>query len=681
MFSTLSLLAQEYHLEIGEQFLEKGESEKSISFFEIAKDSFLIKNNDTAVALCYNLIAKAFLNQGQFEHALEQNEKGLKYARRSNFSTAYLRLLLFKTVFYNVKEKPEIGRACWREIKEKLEVKNDVAASAYRAFANAYMQEPNDTFELIATRGLEIALQFKDSTQISNAYRILADRAILLAEIPKAITNLLVGIKHIPANKKVPTANFALLLSDCFESLGDYSKALIYAEQAINQLKNTRYLSFQHSVYNQLAGLYASIGDSPIAENYWNKCLDYYQEKEEWNKILNVYNRKLSHYLSLKEDPKIDINYNKIQTIDFSNVDEQTLNFTNRTLTKYYFHKGNLVKAKEVLEKWKATKDLVARPENQIEYLHYKSLISESSGQYNKSIELLHKANSKIDDIKSKKQSDLVYLLESEYHQAEKETEINLLEHQNEVIQFKVNLRKVFLFLSSIFLCIAALLTFLFYKRNKTIRLQKEKIRKALIEKNILLEEIHSRVKNSLQTISSILKLQSRTMKDGVAAEAIKEGQNRVNSMAIIHENLFLENNTSQINIKTYIDHLLEELFKSYNVESNKIRLEKKVMSGIINVDKIIPIGLILNELVSNALKHAFKGKEKGILRVEFLKSKNEFQLAVIDNGIGISTNNSSGEQGFGTRIIKAFAKKLNANVSRTSGAGTSVVVSFSSLK
>ncbi len=681
LLGSYTLSAQEYHFELGEKHFSENELTKSKAAFEVAKDSFILARNDTATALCFNYLAKVNLHQGNYQLGIDLNEEGLKYARRAPYSIAYLRLILFKSEYHYMKGNSEVGRACWREIENKIQTTNYVTASAYKSFATAYLKEPGDTFELLAQRGLETALHFKDSSQITNAYRLLAARAEIKSNIPASLSILLEGITYIPKSKLITRANYMLQISFCFDKLNDFKKSLSYAQQAYDIAKKTNYQLFYHAALTQLAKSHSELGDFDTAEKYWEQIIDFYTQKGKLNDVAVIQCAQLSSYIQRKKSRKVEEILTKLEAIDLSNIKPVNQNYINRTLTKYYFSINEINLAKEKFADWTKTKDQVVQLENQYEYVLYQSKFAEEEKLYGKSIALLEKSNSILDDIKRKKQKDVVYLIEAEYNTAEKEAKITALETQSRLKHFKVKQRNIFLILSSLFLVFASILTFIFYKRNQKIRLQKSEIKKTLEEKNILLSEIHSRVKNSLQTISSILNLQSRTMEEGIAAEAIKEGRNRVNSMAFIHDNLFVENNASQVNIKSYIDQLLEALFKSYNVKPDKILLEKRVMSGVVNVDKIIPIGLILNELISNALKHAFIGQGQGVLKVEFLKKENEFQLAVIDNGVGIQPKTTNSKGGFGSRIIQAFAKKLNANVTRTTGNGTSVIVSFSDLK
>jgi two-component sensor histidine kinase len=211
-----------------------------------------------------------------------------------------------------------------------------------------------------------------------------------------------------------------------------------------------------------------------------------------------------------------------------------------------------------------------------------------------------------------------------------------------------------------------ATLVFLYskYKANLALKEKKATIEKTLGEKELLLREIHHRVKNNLQVISSLLNLQSRYISDEKAIAAIKDGRNRVNSMSLIHQDLYLNENLTTIDLGLYLEKLSDSLFQSYNIDPTRIRLDTSVEQARLDVDTLIPLGLILNELLSNALKHAFPNERAGEVSVRFQESEEHYFLEVKDNGVGMyGKSPESSQESFGIQMIKAFAQKLKASV------------------
>lgn len=189
-------------------------------------------------------------------------------------------------------------------------------------------------------------------------------------------------------------------------------------------------------------------------------------------------------------------------------------------------------------------------------------------------------------------------------------------------------------------------------------------IEKQSADLEVLMKEIHHRVKNNLQIVSSLIDLQSHSITDVQAHEAVKEGKNRVQSMALIHQNLYREGNIKGIKVKEYVSNLLQTLCDSYNVTNDKVKINADIDDLNLDVDTMIPLGLVLNELVSNAFKYAFKERQNGELTIVLNEAHNELHLSVSDNGKGFPTGmDVSNNKSFGLKMIRAFAQKLKAKL------------------
>jgi len=189
-------------------------------------------------------------------------------------------------------------------------------------------------------------------------------------------------------------------------------------------------------------------------------------------------------------------------------------------------------------------------------------------------------------------------------------------------------------------------------------------IEKQSADLEVLMKEIHHRVKNNLQIVSSLLDLQSHSITDVQAHEAVKEGKNRVQSMALIHQNLYREGNIKGIKVKEYVSNLLQTLCDSYNITNDKVKINADIDDLNLDVDTMIPLGLVLNELVSNAFKYAFKERQNGELTIVLNEEHNELHLSVSDNGKGFPMGmDVSNNKSFGLKMIRAFAQKLKAKL------------------
>lgn len=220
------------------------------------------------------------------------------------------------------------------------------------------------------------------------------------------------------------------------------------------------------------------------------------------------------------------------------------------------------------------------------------------------------------------------------------------------------------------------------YYHYKRARAKNRIIEKQSEELQVLMKEIHHRVKNNLQIISSLLDIQSMSLDNNSAAQAIREGKNRVQSMAIIHQFLYHENNIRGIWVEDYIRNLSENLFASYNITPGKIQLQTDIDKLNLDVDTVIPLGLIINELVSNSLKYAFEGMNRGTVFISLKEKDHSLQLQVRDNGKGFPGKEAIHQkQSFGLQLIAAFAQKLKAKLEMYNNNGAVVMMNIKKYK
>jgi len=204
------------------------------------------------------------------------------------------------------------------------------------------------------------------------------------------------------------------------------------------------------------------------------------------------------------------------------------------------------------------------------------------------------------------------------------------------------------------------------------------KIRDALKEKEVLLKEVHHRVKNNLQVISSILSLQTGYVTDEKTLDVLRESQNRIKSMSYIHETLYQTADFSSIEFSEYINVIAKNLTQSYTISSGRVKLETNFDRISLSLDQAIPCGLIVNELISNALKHAFHGEKNPVLSVSIKESEGKIALSVSDNGVGLPKDfDYRNYNSLGVQLVYTLAEQLDAEVEVKSGKGTTFLVTF----
>jgi two-component sensor histidine kinase len=228
-------------------------------------------------------------------------------------------------------------------------------------------------------------------------------------------------------------------------------------------------------------------------------------------------------------------------------------------------------------------------------------------------------------------------------------------------------------------------IVFIFYyrfqlkqKANLTLAEKNIEIEKQNEEKEVLLKEIHHRVKNNLQIISSLLNMQTRGLHDLKVIDAMKESQSRVKTMALIHEKLYQYDNLSQINMREYMEQLSDFLTQTYGrgkeieviVNSEEIKLD---------IDTAVPLGLITNELLSNALKYAFENSQKGKIEIILVQTgDNGYKLVVSDTGVGLAKDlDIEKTTSLGLRLVRSLTRQINGNLSISSQSGTTFSIQW----
>lgn len=209
-------------------------------------------------------------------------------------------------------------------------------------------------------------------------------------------------------------------------------------------------------------------------------------------------------------------------------------------------------------------------------------------------------------------------------------------------------------------------------------------IQASLKEKEVLLKEIHHRVKNNLQVISSLLGLQSRTIQDKQTIDIFQESQNRVRSMALIHEKLYRSKDLSKIDFAEYIRELTINLFRSYKTNSNNVTLLMEIGQNIfLDVDTAVPCGLIINEIVSNSLKYAFPKGEKGKINIKLNPlDEHQLQMIVSDDGVGLPANfDLKKSNSLGFKLVSSLVNQLRGKLDLNTSKGTEFKITFAKAK
>jgi len=317
-------------------------------------------------------------------------------------------------------------------------------------------------------------------------------------------------------------------------------------------------------------------------------------------------------------------------------------------------------------------------PEN---YLHT-SIIYEKLGDYKSSLAYHKKYQLENDSLVSIEKDQMMSSLLTKYETAEKDSRLAVQDAQ-------ISRQNTMQWAISGIALLLGLILFLLYrnfrqkqKSNTELRATNDLLEKKNKENELLLKEIHHRVKNNLQTISSLLNLQSAGITDANALEAVQESQSRVRSMGLIHQKLYQGDQLATVEMKDYFKTMGETLFYAFGMKEQQVALNVNMEEVGLDVDTAIPVGLIVNELVTNALKYAFPEGRHGTVEISLqAQDDNTLTLRIKDDGVGLHpTQNQSKDNGFGTRLVQLLTLQLDGQLQESAKDGVETVIRFKPL-
>ncbi|MEQ9375295.1 MAG: histidine kinase dimerization/phosphoacceptor domain -containing protein [Imperialibacter sp.] len=476
--------------------------------------------------------------------------------------------------------------------------------------------------------------------------------------------------------------------------LGYHDDAILHYTRAMDIFETIGYQRGVAVVLSNMAIIYGEEGDARKSIKNYLRTIAIYEGLDNEPNLPSAYNNIGNDYTDLKMPDSALYYFNKSLALSKTRGDLRSMAFS-------YFHLNSLYNSIDMPEKgvYYGNKSLeIAEKINnhqlRINLSHSLSESYEKLGNYQQALRY-HKQYQQLEDsVYNIENSQVIHDMQAKYETEKKEKELVLkqadIDRQQVLLTQEARLRSVLIGGIVIVLLLAGMI----YRgeraktkaynqlsiQNQEIETKNKLIESALAEKESLLKEIHHRVKNNLQVISSILNMQSRSTASPEMLTAIQEGQSRVKAMALIHQKLYQTEKLSEIDFKEYAEELtdhLSSIFESSTGES----IVKTVTSPDIklDIDMAIPLGLILNELISNAYKYAFEGKTGGAISVELKRvGEDQLQLEVADNGKGLPADfNLEKAKSLGLKLVNILTRQLNGQltVHSVGGARFSIVI------
>ena len=351
-------------------------------------------------------------------------------------------------------------------------------------------------------------------------------------------------------------------------------------------------------------------------------------------------------------------------------------------IASVYFEQGSTYQARTTAEKAMKVALNHGDPERIMQTSLVLSSIYKKNNSWGKAFEMQEVYFKMRDSIQNNEIEKSLIQQQSKYDLEKKEQEIELLSAKNIIQELRLTKNKNSIILISIALFLAlviALVLFRGYKKklyiNKLLERQKNEISRQNEAKKTMLQEIHHRIKNNLQVVNSLLRMQSKKSSDKDVIDAFKQTQSRVLSMAKLHEKMYQSGDLKRLNAKEHITMLIEEIVTNYTV-GKEISLNLDIDEIFIDSQIMMPLSLIINEMISNSLKYAFEDREKGTITVKLIPtSPSTNELYIADNGTGYTSEKVT--TGLGSKLIQSFTRQLNGTVEKISGSGTTFKLTF----
>ena len=544
----------------------------------------------------------------------------------------------------------------------KTESNDSLIMDAYNKLRRATYYSNTEASQKYTYKFLEFAQKCHDSVNIGIANFYLGNSYVVESNYSKALEYYLKSADYFETRDSARYSSVLNGIGAAYENSGNDSLSLNYFKksQLISETRGD--LRRSAIAHNNIGNIYKERGDLENAKFHMESALNQIETTGRKQYILPISMNLARTYLDLKDYNKSSKLLQKLlpQIDTVSDVYNHALIL--RSLGTLNFEKNNNRLALSYFEKAFMKYNVSDFFDEHYDMMPNLIAAYEKNGRYRDGLKLFNEYNHIKDSIfTTEKDKNLTDALQK-YETEKKDAQLKVLTLEGEKSEQQKRLYFILLIAG---LLITGLLGFFGYKnKTKNIKLAKQKkmLESTLDEKNVLLKEIHHRVKNSFQIVSSLLYLQSENVEDKEAKIAIKEAENRVRSMVLIHQRLYNKDEMVGINTQNYFNDLVKDIIESHQYKKEPISYELNVQPMVLDIETITPLGLILNELIINTLKHAFEEIDnKSKILVRFEKQNDSLVLKVIDNGKGFEGEIKS--TSFGITLMKALSKKLKATL------------------
>ncbi|WPU91575.1 histidine kinase dimerization/phosphoacceptor domain -containing protein [Mucilaginibacter sabulilitoris] len=643
----MALVKANFYRENGQKEQGKKFAEKAVALLKNTSDKYHLGSAYLELAHHYEFNDPKQV--GEKMHLVERAVTALEYSKHTELKAYSLQFLadLYSTQSLDAKALPIIKRAI--EAYQSIHYKKlQGAYHVYSALCYDLSDYENAlTYEL---KALKVAEELKDSVMIGTIYNGLGMISDSIHDRENAKKYYKLALENAQRRHDLPAIGYILqnIVID-YDYLNQNKEALNF----INSLPERDSLSNLKGTVVSFAFLvvYSRLNQPVKAEFYIDKLQKYIDLNHPTPlRVSRLYARFVRYYTDTHQFTKAKFYLKKVDSIDRAVNDHFTITWDYVLKAKLDSAQGNYKAALFNLSKFNTLHD---------------SLLNETKSRQLKQIQVIYETEKRLNEIKLKDQNIRLLNQNSEIQST------NLLHAQH---------TKNWIFAGSCMLLIIAGLLYwqgaIRKKNNVTITQKNKLLQHLLTEKEWLLKEVHHRVKNNLHTVICLLESQARYLEDDALA-AIENSQHRIYAMSLIHQKLYQSDDIKTINMATYIPELVQTLENSFDT-AGRIEFKLNVEPVNLSLSHAIPLGLIINEAVTNSIKYAFPNNKKGEISISMKENEKQIILELADDGIGMpQIDHDTEPESLGLRLIKGLGEDIDAEISFYVDNGTLIVISF----
>ncbi len=476
-------------------------------------------------------------------------------------------------------------------------------------------------------------------------------------------------------------------LSNLFWKQSKFEKGIEYGLEAetLYKKRNINDLDYSFTLY-VLGNNYMKVKEYAAAQEYFDRALIISERYQFYNNLADIYislsdlYTLTQRYMQAEEAARNAIRYSALLNNNFMQM---------RSWLELGKLQNLMLQPQQAIESLEKCFQVGTEKFNDTYFLHiaYKELgvAHAQLGDFRSAHAAFLKYDQLKDSVFTSEADQRIALLQTEFEVAQKESTIKI---QEQLISQQKRVQVLFLIGAGL-LCLMVVILYRTYRNklrvnaqlntlNESLALKNQQLDKRNSENELLLREIHHRVKNNLEIVSGLLSLQAAQIDNPTAQAVMLSSQNRVLSMGIIHQKLYQKDNLATIEMKDYFQNLGESILDSFN-DTGRISFHCEMEPLELDVDTAVPVGLIANELITNALKYAFIKNQTGKIQIRLVRTTKEKELLfqVEDNGIGKPDHASPKGTGFGTELITLLVKQLDGKLTFDNHEGTAVSINF----